>query len=47
MSIRQKLVQFARTQRAMRELNTLSARQLADIGITREQIPAAVRGQIL
>ena len=47
MSIRQKLSQFAKTQRAVRELRQLDNRQLADIGISRENIAAVVRGQFI
>ena len=47
MSIRQKLSQFAKPQRAVRELRQLDNRQLADIGISRENIAAVVRGQFI
>jgi uncharacterized protein YjiS (DUF1127 family) len=46
MTIRQKIAQFAAYQRAVRELNSLDARQLNDLGITRSDIKSAVRGKL-
>jgi uncharacterized protein YjiS (DUF1127 family) len=43
MNIRQKISQFAKFQRTVRELNQLDNRQLADIGIRRENIAALAR----
>jgi uncharacterized protein YjiS (DUF1127 family) len=43
MSIRQKISQFAKARRTARELHQLDNRQLADIGIAREDIAALVR----
>jgi len=47
MNIREKIAQFARYQRAVRELKALDNRQLDDLGITRADIPYAVRGRSL
>ncbi len=44
MTIRQKLQQFANYQRTTRALRQLDARQLADIGVKREDIAAFARG---
>jgi uncharacterized protein YjiS (DUF1127 family) len=46
MNIRQKLTQYANYQRTVRALNGLDRRQLADIGVAREDIAAFVRGQV-
>jgi len=46
MNIRQKLTQFAKAQRTVRELNRLDNRQLADIGIAREDIAVLARAQV-
>ncbi len=46
-SIRQKLSQFATYQRTVRELKQLDKRQLADIGISRDEIAAIARRQII
>jgi len=43
MTIRQKLNQFAQYRQTVRALNALDKRQLADIGIAREQIPVLAR----
>ena len=40
-----KIVEGVQTRRAERELMTLSERSLRDIGLTRSEIPRAVRGQ--
>ncbi|HTJ57291.1 MAG TPA: DUF1127 domain-containing protein [Devosiaceae bacterium] len=45
MNIRKKLNQIVQFQRTMRELNSLDNRQLADIGIRREDIAALARRQ--
>ena len=47
MTIRQKFIDFVETRRAVRELNSLSARQLADIGIARSDIANVVRNRAL
>jgi len=44
MKLFERLNQYAANQRAVRALNRLDGRQLADIGIERENIVAAVRG---
>lgn len=46
MNILHRLNKYAANQRAVRALNRLDNRQLADIGIQREDIVAAVRGQV-
>ena len=46
MNIRQKLSQYATYQRTVRALNGLDRRQLADIGVAREDIAVFARGQI-
>lgn len=46
MNIRQKIAKFAAQQRAMRELNAMDSRQLADLGITRSDIRNAVLGKL-
>ena len=46
MNIRQKLTQFAKAHRTVRELSKLDNRQLADIGIVREDIAALARAQV-
>jgi uncharacterized protein YjiS (DUF1127 family) len=46
MNIRQKLNQFANYRRTVRELRTLDAHQLADIGLSRGDIAAVARAQI-
>jgi uncharacterized protein YjiS (DUF1127 family) len=43
MNIRQKIAQFAAYQRTVRELNSLTGRQLNDLGITREDIKTVAR----
>lgn len=43
MTIRQKIAEFAAYQRTVRELNSLSARELNDLGITRENIKSIAR----
>ena len=47
MTIRQKLQQFANYPRTTRALKQLDARQLADIGVQRENIAALARGTAL
>lgn len=44
MTIRQKIAEFAAYQRTVRELNALNARELNDLGITRDDIKAIARG---
>jgi uncharacterized protein YjiS (DUF1127 family) len=46
MNIRERIAKFAAYQRAVRELSALDNRQLNDLGITRSQIKAAVRGTL-
>jgi uncharacterized protein YjiS (DUF1127 family) len=46
MTIRQTITRFAKAQRTTRELNKLSNRQLADIGVVREDIAAFVRARV-
>lgn len=46
MNIRQKIAKFAAQQRAIRELNSMDARQLNDLGITRGDIRNAVFGKL-
>jgi uncharacterized protein YjiS (DUF1127 family) len=46
MTIRQRLARFAETRRNLRELNTLTPRQLDDIGITRGDIAMYARGRV-
>jgi uncharacterized protein YjiS (DUF1127 family) len=43
MTIRQKIADFAAYQRTVRELNSLSTRELNDLGITRENIKSIAR----
>jgi uncharacterized protein YjiS (DUF1127 family) len=43
MTIRQKIAEFAAYQRTVRELNSLSTRELNDLGITRENIKSIAR----
>ncbi|AHK43011.1 MULTISPECIES: DUF1127 domain-containing protein [Sinorhizobium/Ensifer group] len=45
MKIRQKIVEYAKMRRAIRELNSLDDHALSDIGISRSQIQAAVYGR--
>ncbi|MBB4183535.1 DUF1127 domain-containing protein [Sinorhizobium terangae] len=45
MKIRQKIMEYAKLRRAVRELNALDDRVLSDIGISRSQIQAAVFGR--
>ena len=45
MNIRQKLKEYAAARKAMRELQALDDHTLADLGISRSQIRAAVLGQ--
>ncbi|HVX80961.1 MAG: DUF1127 domain-containing protein [Devosia sp.] len=45
MTILRKLNQFATYQRTVKELNRLDNRQLADIGIMRDEILTLARGQ--
>ncbi|WP_083982949.1 DUF1127 domain-containing protein [Devosia soli] len=44
MNFAKKLADYARYQRTMRELNSLDARQLTDLGITRADIKSIARG---
>ena len=44
MNITKKLADFARYQRTLRELNSLDARQLNDLGITKGDIKSIARG---
>jgi len=44
MNIAKKIADFARYQRTLRELNSLDARQLNDLGISRTDIKAIARG---
>lgn len=44
MNIAKKIADFARYQRTLRELNSLDARQLNDLGITRGDIKSIARG---
>ncbi|WDR02974.1 DUF1127 domain-containing protein [Devosia algicola] len=44
MSIRKKIASYVAQRRAVRELSAMDARQLNDLGITRADIPNAVRG---
>ena len=44
MNIRQRIAQFTQYQRTLRELNSLDARQLTDLGITRGDIKNIARG---
>lgn len=44
MTIRQKIAQFAAYQRTVRELNSLTSRELNDLGITRDSIKLIARG---
>lgn len=43
MTIRQKFNEFVEYRRTVRALNALDKRQLADIGIRRDEIPALAR----
>lgn len=45
MTIRAKLNEIVARRRAIRELNAMDARQLNDLGISREDIALAVRGR--
>lgn len=45
MTILQKIADFAAYRRTLRELSSLDAKQLSDIGLTRFDIPAAARGR--
>ncbi|CAN7502348.1 DUF1127 domain-containing protein [Metarhizobium album] len=45
MNIRQKIKEYAAARKAMRELQALDDHTLADLGISRSQIRAAVLGQ--
>ncbi|MCK3779904.1 DUF1127 domain-containing protein [Sinorhizobium chiapasense] len=45
MKIRQKIMEYAKTRRAIRELNALDDHALSDIGLSRSQIHAAVYGR--
>jgi uncharacterized protein YjiS (DUF1127 family) len=47
MNIRQKITNFVQYQRTVRELAALDARQLNDLGLTRADIKAVARGQVL
>jgi uncharacterized protein YjiS (DUF1127 family) len=42
-TIREKLNQFAQYRKTVRALNALDKRQLADIGIQRDEIPVLAR----
>ncbi|AVF02557.1 MAG: hypothetical protein Devi2KO_14650 [Devosia indica] len=44
MNIAKKIADFAKYQRTLRELNSLDARQLHDLGITKGDIRAIARG---
>lgn len=44
MNIAKKIAEYARYQRTLRELNSLDARQLNDLGITRGDIKLIARG---
>lgn len=44
MNIAKKIADFAKYQRALRELNALDTRQLHDLGITRADIKSIARG---
>ena len=44
MNIAKKIADYARYQRTLRELNSLDARQLNDLGITRGDIKSIARG---
>lgn len=46
MKFAQKIARFAAQQRAIRELNAMDSRQLADLGITHADIRNAVRGSL-
>ncbi|MQW85361.1 DUF1127 domain-containing protein [Sinorhizobium saheli] len=45
MKIRQKIMEYAKMRRAVRELSALNDHALRDIGISRSQIHAAVYGR--
>jgi uncharacterized protein YjiS (DUF1127 family) len=45
MKIRQKIVEYAKLRRAVRELSALDDHALSDIGLSRSQIQAAVYGR--
>ncbi|GCA48171.1 MULTISPECIES: DUF1127 domain-containing protein [Sinorhizobium] len=45
MKIRQKITEYVKMRRAVRELNALDDHALSDIGISRSQIQAAVFGR--
>lgn len=45
MNIGKKIAEYARLRRAMRELHAMDDYALSDIGISRSQINAAVRGK--
>ncbi len=45
MTIRERLQQFARYHRTLRELNRLDSHLLTDLGIVREDFAAIARGQ--
>ncbi|AUX74816.1 hypothetical protein NXT3_CH00202 [Sinorhizobium fredii] len=45
MKIRQKIMEYAKLRRAVRELNALDDHALSDIGLSRSQIQAAVYGR--
>jgi uncharacterized protein YjiS (DUF1127 family) len=44
MNFAKKIADYARYQRTLRELNSLDARQLNDLGITRGDIKSIARG---
>jgi uncharacterized protein YjiS (DUF1127 family) len=44
MNIAQKIANYAKYQRTLRELNAMDTRQLHDLGITRGDIKAIARG---
>ncbi|AWI59643.1 DUF1127 domain-containing protein [Sinorhizobium fredii] len=45
MKIRQKIMEYAKLRRAVRELSALDDHALSDIGLSRSQIQAAVYGR--
>lgn len=45
MNIRQKMQQYVARRRAIRELDAMDDRRLADIGLTRAEIVSAVYGR--
>ncbi|QRM54415.1 DUF1127 domain-containing protein [Sinorhizobium sp. BG8] len=45
MNIRQKIVEYAKLRKAVRELQSMDDHVLSDLGISRSQIRAAVYGR--